>query len=138
MTFNFNPEDSINVKDQALDKLKEAVQQDLSQSMWDEMKEKALQPIEKGKQVVADVLEFDTASLYGGASDGNGGSVGGEVNRMLDALGLPDQLGDLVGAHVDAQRGDIKGMTRNLSDFDASTKEQLMQMFDQAATRVIG
>jgi hypothetical protein len=44
------------------------------------------------------------------------GSVGMKVNRMLDALGLPDKLGDLIGARIDLARGDVRGAMRNLAD----------------------
>jgi|GEM_PF-1305830 len=47
------------------------------------------------------------------------GSTGTQVNRMLDALGLPDAVGDLIGAKIDAQRGDFKGMMRNLQDLNS-------------------
>jgi len=39
-----------------------------------------------------------------------------QVNRMLDALGLPDQLGDMIGAQIDAARGDWQGYARNMMD----------------------
>jgi len=44
------------------------------------------------------------------------GSQGMQVNRMLDALGLPDQLGDMIGAQIDAARGDWQGYARNMMD----------------------
>ena len=47
------------------------------------------------------------------------GSVGMQTNRMLDSLGLPDKVGDLIGAAIDSQRGDIRGMMRNLSDLNS-------------------
>jgi hypothetical protein len=47
------------------------------------------------------------------------GSVGMQANRMLDALGLPDKLGDLVGAQIDQSRGDYAGMMRNLQDLNS-------------------
>ncbi len=44
------------------------------------------------------------------------GSTGMNVNRMLDALGLPDGFGDFVGASVDNARGDRMGAYRNMMD----------------------
>ncbi|NNE08630.1 MAG: hypothetical protein HKN20_08715, partial [Gemmatimonadetes bacterium] len=41
-------------------------------------------------------------------------SVGTQVNRYLDALGLPDAFGDKIGALVDASRGDAAGALRNI------------------------
>ncbi|MBN2359014.1 MAG: hypothetical protein JXR83_06145 [Deltaproteobacteria bacterium] len=35
---------------------------------------------------------------------------------MLDALGLPEQLGDMIGAQIDAARGDWAGYARNMMD----------------------
>ena len=58
------------------------------------------------------------------------GSQGMQANRMLDALGLPDQVGDLIGAQIDAQRGDIRGMMRNLSDLNSGLNTQTLdQLF---------
>ncbi|MFH1812341.1 MAG: hypothetical protein ABIJ09_26630 [Pseudomonadota bacterium] len=44
------------------------------------------------------------------------GSQGMQVNRMLDALGLPDNVGDMIGAQIDAARGDWAGYARNMQD----------------------
>ncbi|MBN2360886.1 MAG: hypothetical protein JXR83_15630 [Deltaproteobacteria bacterium] len=44
------------------------------------------------------------------------GSTGMMANRMLDALGLPSALGDLVGARIDASRGDWAGYARNMDN----------------------
>jgi hypothetical protein len=54
------------------------------------------------------------------------GSQGMQTNRMLDALGLPDQLGDIVGAQIDAQRGDYAGMMRNLVDLNSGLNTQAL------------
>ena len=54
------------------------------------------------------------------------GSQGMQANRMLDALGLPDQVGDLIGAQIDAQRGDIRGMMRNLVDLNSGLNTQTL------------
>jgi hypothetical protein len=43
-------------------------------------------------------------------------SPGTQLNRMADALGLPDQVGDMLGAAVDAQMGNAPGALRNLLD----------------------
>lgn len=43
-------------------------------------------------------------------------SAGTQLNRMLDRLGLPDKVGDLMGAALDARIGDVAGMRRNLTD----------------------
>jgi len=44
------------------------------------------------------------------------GSGGMQANRMLDALGLPDSMGDMIGAQIDAARGDWAGYARNMMD----------------------
>ncbi|MEW5849497.1 MAG: hypothetical protein AB2A00_11820 [Myxococcota bacterium] len=62
------------------------------------------------------------------------GSQGMQVNRMLDKslvdLGYPpelaDKIGDLVGARIDAQRGDIQGMMRNLADYSSGLSTKTM------------
>ncbi|MFN8548542.1 MAG: hypothetical protein U0527_11435 [Candidatus Eisenbacteria bacterium] len=47
------------------------------------------------------------------------GSAGMQVNRMLDALGMPDALGDFIGAQIDVARGDVRGAMRNLIDLQS-------------------
>jgi hypothetical protein len=44
------------------------------------------------------------------------GSVGMQVNRMLDALGLPDKVGDMIGAQIDLLGGNPLGYLPNLRD----------------------
>jgi len=51
-----------------------------------------------------------------------GGSEGMKLNRMLDALGLPDELGDMLGAQIDASRGDFAGYARNMQDLTSGMK----------------
>ncbi len=46
----------------------------------------------------------------------NAGSTGAQVNRYLDALGMPDAIGDMIGASIDVARGDVRGALRNLTD----------------------
>ncbi|MBN2361165.1 MAG: hypothetical protein JXR83_17045, partial [Deltaproteobacteria bacterium] len=41
---------------------------------------------------------------------------------MLDALGLPDALGDMIGAQIDAARGDWAGYARNMQDLTGGMK----------------
>ncbi|MFH1810011.1 MAG: hypothetical protein ABIJ09_14795 [Pseudomonadota bacterium] len=59
----------------------------------------------------------------------NVGSTGMNVNRMLDALGLPDFVGDAIGAQLDAAKGDVAGYLRNFTDLtsglDTSTLDQI-------------
>jgi hypothetical protein len=58
------------------------------------------------------------------------GSTGMNVNRMLDALGLPDHVGDAIGAHIDANAGDITGYLRNITDLTSGLETgQLDQIF---------
>jgi hypothetical protein len=60
------------------------------------------------------------------------GSVGMQVNRMLDRLGLPDKLGDVIGARIDLQRGDLQGAMRNLADATSNmTTAQRDSIFGQ-------
>lgn len=49
-------------------------------------------------------------------------SLGTQVNRALDNLGLADSFGDKIGALVDLQRGDIAGAMRNLFDLSSGLK----------------
>jgi hypothetical protein len=41
---------------------------------------------------------------------------------MLDRMGLPDRVGDLIGAKIDAMRGDKLGMLRNLIDLESGLR----------------
>ena len=43
-------------------------------------------------------------------------SQGTQVNQMLDSLGYPDMVGDLVGAQVDLRNGNLGGYLRNMQD----------------------
>ena len=54
------------------------------------------------------------------------GSTGMNVNRMLDALGLPDKFGDVVGTGIDALRGDPMGMYRNAMDMSSGLRTKNM------------
>jgi len=57
------------------------------------------------------------------------GSQGMQVNRMLDALGLPDQLGDMIGAQIDAAKGDWQGYARNMQDLTSGLGTDQMDKF---------
>lgn len=50
------------------------------------------------------------------------GSWGMNVNRMMDALGLPDSVGDAIGAKIDEVRGDVDGWTRNVADLTSGLR----------------
>ena len=50
------------------------------------------------------------------------GSSGMQANRMLDALGLPDSLGDMIGAQIDLASGDMAGFARNMMDLTSGLK----------------
>ena len=53
-------------------------------------------------------------------------SAGTELNRMMDSLGFPDQVGDLYGAALDAAVGESAGVARNLLDaYSPLSTEQL-------------
>lgn len=54
------------------------------------------------------------------------GSMGMQVNRMLEALGMPENLGDMVGAQIDSSRGDFAGMMRNLQDLTSGMSTSQM------------
>jgi hypothetical protein len=43
-------------------------------------------------------------------------SQGTQVNQMLDSLGLPDMVGDLIGAQIDLKNGNLKGYLHNMRD----------------------
>lgn len=58
------------------------------------------------------------------------GSTGMNVNRMLDAIGLPDSFGDVVGTAIDTLRGDPMGMYRNAMDLSSGlSTHQMSQLF---------
>jgi hypothetical protein len=58
------------------------------------------------------------------------GSSGTQVNRMLDKLGLPDAFGDMIGAQIDAAKGDMAGYARNMMDLTSGLSTgQMDQMF---------
>ena len=60
------------------------------------------------------------------------GSQGMQVNRMLDALGLPDSMGDMIGAQMDAAKGDWAGYARNMMDLTGGMGSKSMdQLFGQ-------
>ncbi|MFH1812132.1 MAG: hypothetical protein ABIJ09_25570 [Pseudomonadota bacterium] len=58
------------------------------------------------------------------------GSTGMNVNRMLDALGLPDGVGDFIGAAIDNSRGDFMGMYRNMVDLTSGMKTRDLDAFE--------
>lgn len=43
-------------------------------------------------------------------------SVGTTINKLMDAIGFNDSIGDAVGAIVDLQRGDKAGFIKNMND----------------------
>lgn len=43
-------------------------------------------------------------------------SVGSNINKLMDAIGLHDSIGDTVGAIIDLQRGDKAGFIKNMQD----------------------
>ncbi len=45
-----------------------------------------------------------------------GSSAGTNLNRLMDSMGFADQLGDIMGAALDARVGDNVGVARNLFD----------------------
>lgn len=51
-------------------------------------------------------------SVYGPG----GNSPGTNLNRLMDATGFPDKLGDMYGAALDAAIGNNLGVARNLFD----------------------
>ena len=57
--------------------------------------------------------------IGGGLNRMMNGSQGMQINRMLDALGLPESMGDMIGAQVDAARGDWAGFARNMQDLNS-------------------
>ena len=57
-------------------------------------------------------------------------SIGTQVNRYLDSLGLPDNFGDKIGALVDLKRGDLSGLYRNIADLKSGLSTGL---FDRIA-----
>jgi len=58
------------------------------------------------------------------------GSLGMNVNRAMDALGLPSALGDIVGAKIDESRGDMAGYMRNMQNLTSGmSTAQMDSMF---------
>ncbi len=55
-------------------------------------------------------------------------SPGAQLNAMLDALGLPDQMGDILGAALDAKIGDVRGAIRNLFDLYSGLSTSQMNL----------
>ncbi|NNE08232.1 MAG: hypothetical protein HKN20_06685, partial [Gemmatimonadetes bacterium] len=62
-------------------------------------------------------------------------SVGTQVNRYLDALGLPDAFGDKIGALVDASRGDAAGALRNIVDLNSGLSTKTLDRLTGARGR---
>ncbi len=64
-------------------------------------------------------------SVYGPG----GNSPGTNLNRLMDATGFPDKLGDMYGAALDAAIGNNLGVARNLFDaFSPLSTKQLDRM----------
>ncbi len=61
-------------------------------------------------------------------SMGGVNSVGTQVNRMLDALGMPDAYGDKIGAMIDLSRGDLAGFQRNITDLASGFTTRQMDL----------
>src|SRR6185295_8910580 len=58
-----------------------------------------------------------------------GNSPGTNLNRLMDATGFPDKLGDMYGAALDAAVGNNLGVARNLFDaFSPLSTRQLDRM----------
>jgi len=53
-------------------------------------------------------------------------STGTQINRFLDALGLPDSIGDSIGALVDTRTGNAAGAMRNLIDLNSGLSTRQM------------
>ncbi|HSS51686.1 MAG TPA: hypothetical protein VLX28_22300 [Thermoanaerobaculia bacterium] len=63
------------------------------------------------------------------AMDPGAYSAGTALNRQLDALGLPDKVGDFMGAALDLQTGNVAGAQRNLFDaYSGMSTKQLDRM----------
>ncbi len=62
-------------------------------------------------------------------------SIGTQVNRYLDSLGLPDNFGDKIGALVDLNRGDLSGFYRNISDLKSGLSTGLFDRITGARGR---
>lgn len=68
-----------------------------------------------------------------------GFSPGTQLNRLLDSLGLPDQLGDILGTQIDMQIGNVKGAMRNLVDaYSGLTTAQMDRFFGREGMPLIG
>ncbi|MCC7141024.1 MAG: hypothetical protein IT349_02885 [Candidatus Eisenbacteria bacterium] len=65
-------------------------------------------------------------------------SVGSNVNRMLDGLGLPDSFGDAIGALVDARRADLGGLQRNLIDLQSGIPTSSLDKLIRGSRRGMG
>jgi hypothetical protein len=65
-------------------------------------------------------------------------SAGTELNRMMDRLGFPDEVGDVYGAALDSAIGDEAGAARNLLDayspFTTGQLDSLTRAMSPAAT----
>ena len=62
-------------------------------------------------------------------------SIGTQVNRYLDSLGLPDSFGDKIGALVDTQKGDLQGALRNIIDLNSGMSTGLLDRLSGARGR---
>ncbi len=62
-------------------------------------------------------------------------SIGTQVNRYLDSLGLPDSFGDKIGALIDLNRGDLAGFQRNLFDLNSGLSTALLDRLTGARGR---
>ncbi len=67
--------------------------------------------------------------------DPGANSIGTQVNRYLDSLGLPDTFGDKIGALVDLNRGDLAGFQRNLFDLNSGLSTTLLDRLTGARGR---
>ncbi|HEY4716463.1 MAG TPA: hypothetical protein VII00_05105 [bacterium] len=57
-------------------------------------------------------------------------SIGVQANRLMDALGLPDSIGDAVGAVIDLGRGDKAGFIRNMNDLSDDVNKFIFERFN--------
>jgi len=67
----------------------------------------------------------------------SGGGVGGIANKLMDSLGLPDWMGDVIGCAIDAYMGNIPGAIANGADLaenilEETDSEQLMPFVKMA------
>lgn len=66
-------------------------------------------------------------------------SAGTQVNRYLDALGMPDKFGDSIGAMIDLRRGDLGGALRNMVDLQSGlSTQQLDNVLGKGTDRTFG